>query len=259
MNETSYYNIEKTFLNGLLVRDIADPLPSFDAAGSARAALVAMQEQGLLVAGVRKAGWVTGFLLREELEDGSCDRFIHPFEEAVVLRESAPIVDLILALNQVSWVFVRIFGQVTGIVRREDLQDPPVRMWLFGMITVIEFRLLALIERRFGEESWMEHLSPARLDKARQLQHERQRMNQNPRLIDCLQFSDKAHIVVRDKLLREQLNFASRRRGEEVVKSLEKLRNNLAHAQDIAYLDWETIFALTSNLERVMKVLAPED
>jgi hypothetical protein len=258
MNETTYYNFEKTFLHGLLVMDIADPLPSFDATSSVQTALAAMQERGLPVAAVRNGGWVTGFILSDELVDGMCGDYSHSFDQAIVLSESAPITDLILALNKVPWVFITILGEVTGIVRREDLQDPPVRMWLFGMITVIEYRLLALIERRFEEESWMDHLSPARLEKARRLQEERLRINQNPRLIDCLQFSDKAHLLVRDKVLREQIGFPSRNRGEEVMKSLEKLRNDLAHAQNISLLDWETIFALVNNLERLMKVLAPQ-
>jgi hypothetical protein len=123
---------------------------------------------------------------------------------------------------------------------------------------VLEFRLLALIESRFEGEGWKEHLSPARLEKALRLQMERQRVKQNPRLIDCLQFSDKGHIIIRDKILREQLNIPSRKRGEEVMKSLEKLRNNLAHAQDVALLDWETILALVNNLNRLMNILAPE-
>jgi hypothetical protein len=117
MNETTYYNIEKTFLNGLLVRDIADPLPSFDASGSAKAALAAMIEQGLVVAGVREAGWVTGFLLHDELQEGTCGQSAHSVAEAVVLSESAPITDLILALNTVPWVFIRILGEI-AIVKR---------------------------------------------------------------------------------------------------------------------------------------------
>ena len=69
----------------------------------------------------------------------------HSLEEAVVLKESAPITDLVLALNQVPWVFIRIFGQVTGIVRRGGFQGPPLRMWVFRKVTVNEARFQALI------------------------------------------------------------------------------------------------------------------
>jgi len=113
-------------------------------------------------------------------------------------------------------------------------------------------RFLDLIELRFQDEGWQKYLSNQRLEKALTLQAERQRRNQDPRLLDCLQFSDKAQIVVRDEVLRNQIGFTSRRRGDEVIKNLEKLRNNLAHAQDIVALDWETIVALSENLETVI-------
>jgi hypothetical protein len=128
-------------------------------------------------------------------------------------------------------------------------------MWPFGVITLMEMRFLTLIERRFPEDGWQKHLSNRRLEKASTLQAERQRRNQGPRLLDCLQFSDKAQIVVRDAELRQKIGFASRRRrGEEVIKNLEKLRNNLAHAQDIVSLGWETIVGISENLETVIRI-----
>ncbi len=105
---------------------------------------------------------------------------------------------------------------------------------------------------RFSDESWARYISPARLEKARQLQEERRRRSQDARLLDCLQFSDKAQIVVRDETLRSQAGFASRRRGDEVIKSLERLRNNLAHTQDIIAFDWQTIVAIVENLEKLV-------
>ena len=159
-----------------------------------------------------------------------------------------------LALNQAPFLFVNYLGQVGGIVTRADLQDPPVRMWLFGLITLIEMRFLELIELRFQDDAWQKYLSTNRLEKAISFREERQRRNQDPRLLDCLQFSDKAQILVRDEFLRDQIGFASRRRGEETIKNLEKLRNNLAHAQDIVELDWETIVGLSENLETVIEI-----
>ena len=44
--------------------------------------------------------------------------------------------------------------------------------------------------------------------------------------------------------IRKQTIFASRSQAEAAVKNLEKLRNNLAHAQDILATDWDTILQL---------------
>lgn len=254
MQRHSYYDIDKIFLRSLTVQDIAEPLPSFDSNTPAESVQAAMDFHQLQVVGVREAGYITGYINSLPSGDGPCGDFAHPIQDDQVLPGNAPLTDLVLALNQVPFLFVNLLGEVGGIVTRADLQDPPVRMWLFGLITLIEMRFLDLIELRFQDDGWQKYLSNRRLEKALALQVERQRRKQDPRLLDCLQFSDKAQILVRDETLRNQIGFTSRRRGDEAIKNLEKLRNNLAHAQDIVTLDWETIVALSENLETVIRI-----
>jgi hypothetical protein len=251
---TSYYDVHKTFLRGLAARDIAEPLPSFDAATPAVQAHHSMLLRRHAVAGVRQDGFVCGYLEYQDLGDGVCGDYLRPFDEDTLIPDSTPITEVVLRLDRFPRLFVRSLGTVAGMVTRADLQDPPVRMWLFGMITVLEMRFLHLIEANFSDESWARYLSPARLEKAHQLQAERQRRGQDARLLDCLQFSDKAQIVVRDESLRSQAGILSRRRGDEVTKNLERLRNNLAHTQDIIAFDWQTIVAIVENLERLVAI-----
>ncbi len=71
-------------------------------------------------------------------------------------------------------------------------------------------------------------------------------------MADCLQFSDKAQIIARNEQLRTMTRFESRRQVEEIGKRLEKLRNNLAHSQDIIVDDWHTIVLLSENLDSVL-------
>ena len=252
--ESSYYDSQRVFLRGIIARDVAEPLISFDATTPAEAARAAMVELNQHVAGVRVKGSIAGTIERGELGEGACGAYARPIDEAAVLADSAPITEVILALNKSPRVFIRLLGAVGGVVTRADLQDPPVRMWLFGMITIVEMRLLALIERHYQDESWTRYLSDSRLEKARALQDERRRRGQETRLLDCLQFSDKAQIVVRDEALRGRAGFASRKRGEAVIKDLEALRNSLAHAQDIVAFDWDVIVQLSENLDRVIQM-----
>jgi CBS domain-containing protein len=255
MKRNSYYDIDKIFLRGLTVRDIAEPLPSFDSQTPVKQVRAKMDLHQFQVVGVRENGYVAGYLERSDLgTTGPCGHYCHPIEEAKILKESAPLSDLVLALNTVPYLFVNFLGEVSGIVTRADLDDPPVRMWLFGLITLIEMRFLTLIELHLDGESWQKYISNSRLEKAAALQTERRRRNQDPSLLDCLQFSDKGQIVIRDEYLRKQLGFASRKRGSEAIKNLEKLRNNLAHAQDIVSLDWETIVTISENLEAVVRI-----
>ena len=44
--------------------------------------------------------------------------------------------------------------QVGAIVTRADLQKAPVRLFLFGMITLIEMHFLRIIRDRFEDDSW---------------------------------------------------------------------------------------------------------
>ena len=258
MKRNSYYDIDNTFLRSLTLRDIAEPLPSFDADTPAEAVRRALESHHLLIAGVRENGFIAGYLMIDELGEGPCSLFCHPIQEAKILSGNAPLSELVLALDQVPYFFVEFLGEISGIVTRTDLDDPPVRMWLFGLITLIEMRFLTLINRRFKDDSWQQNLSKKRLEKAVALQAERRRRKQDPDLLDCLQFSDKAQIVVRDEQLREQIGFQSRRQAEQAIKNLEKLRNNLAHAQDIVSLDWQTIVNLSENLEAVIEILTDQ-
>jgi hypothetical protein len=62
-------------------------------------------------------------------------------------------------------------------------------------------------------------------------------------------------IVVRDEVLRAQIGFVSHRRGGQSRIGLERLRNNLAHSQDIVTLDWKIILGLAENPENVIDAL----
>jgi hypothetical protein len=252
MEYPSRYDTDRIFLRGVVARDIAEPLPSFDRNTPADVVRAAMAERNYIVAGVRDGGMVSGYIVGEEVGQGACGDQARVFEEAIVVSDSTPLIELIRALHGSTWVFVTVLGQVGGIVTRADLQDPPVRMWLFGLVTTFEMHFQRLIELHFSDEGWMQYLSPARVGKAQEMAEERKRRNYSPTLLDCLQFSDKGQIIARCEELREKAGFASRRRADEVVKRLEALRNNLAHSQDIVDSDWETIVAIAENLERAI-------
>jgi hypothetical protein len=149
-------------------------------------------------------------------------------------------------------VFVTAFGDVAGVVTREDVQKPPGRMWLFGMVTLIELRYTRLIAELCPGGSWREHLSDGRLRKAEELMAERNRRHRPVGLLDCLQLSDKGQIVARNEDIRRRTVFASRQQAEDGIRLLEGLRNDLAHAQDIVSADWEAIVQLTAHLDRAL-------
>ena len=251
-NRSNHDSLRRVFREGFVAGDVAEPLVSFDATTSCSEAVEVLNARGFDVAGVRREGLAGGYAERSELTAGSCGDHLRAFDESDVVPESMPLAHLVLRLARSPRLFVRVLGSVSGIVTLDDLQKPPVRMWLFGMVTIIEMRMTRLIERFCPDDAWRQFLSASRLEKAGLLQEERRKRNQNPGLLDCLQFSDQGQIVARTEAIRGLTRFASRRQVEQMVRALESLRNSLAHSQDIVSCDWRTIVALSEDIDRVV-------
>ena len=247
-------HLYRIFTENFTARDIATALVSFDETAPAADVKQFMLERHFRIVGIRRHGLVVGFVKQDELDGDTCSDRICEIGQEDVIDAWSPFTSIIAALRDRDRVFVRSFGQIGGLVSRSDLQKPPVRMWLFGMVTIIEMKLNRMIERRFPNDSWCNTISAGRLEKARLLLDERRRRNQDLGLLDCLQFSDKGQLVAKDKQLRDRVGFASRRAAEETIKELETLRNGLAHSQAIASSDWETIFRLAKNLRDILAI-----
>lgn len=250
-NATTIDSMRRIFTEGFHARDIAEPLLSVDSAMPASDLRQWMQQRNLRLVGVRCDGQVVGYVEYDDLQNATCGEAIRPFGDTPV-ADSTPLPDIVLRLSETPHLFVRVLGAVGGIITRHDLEKPPVRMWLFGMITLLEMRTTRLIEIHFPNETWRESLSASRIEKAEQLREERKRRGQNVELIDCLQITDKGQIIAKNADLRNLTRFESRRQVEQVMKMFESLRNNLAHSQDIISGDWEIIVGLSRDLDRVI-------
>ena len=244
-------NSLQLFLNDFTARDLAEPLPSFDETATSAAILAAMTTQRLEIVGVRKAGSMAGWLRASDLQDPSQPLRVRQFDSSSVIVETASLHDVVQKLSVESCLFVRAFGEVSGVIRTCDMQKPPMRMWLFGLVTITELRVTRMIDEVFPQGAWQQYLSEGRLQMAKELQSERRRRHQHPSLLECLQLADKGQIVARDENLRRQTRFSSRRAVESFVNGLQDLRNNLAHAQDISG-DWDVIRDLATNLHRII-------
>ena len=244
--------VRRLFTKGFQIADVAGPLASFDAETPGPAVAAVLDRDGLTIAGVRRDGRVAGFVERDGLGQGPCGVGRKDFAPGTLLPESAPLSAAVRVLAVEPRGFVTAFGEVAGLVTRDDLQKPPGRMWLFGMVTMIELRYTRLIADLCPGEGWREYLSEGRLKKAEDLMAERTRRNRPVGLLDCLQLSDKGTIVARNEAIRAQTVFTSRRQAEDGIRLLEGLRNNLAHAQDVVSADWEAIVQLSGHLDRVL-------
>jgi hypothetical protein len=242
-------HFRRTFLELFSARDIAESLLSFDADANCTEVNKALAHRRRDVASIRIKGAVQGYVRRSDLGKGACADCFRDFASDQLVTGGSSFADVIQVLTRHDYCFVTALGQVAGVIRRDDINKPMVRMWLFGIVTIVEMGLVRLIRERFAGDSWQSLVSAGRLDKARTIQAERQRRNQYCELIDCLQLSDKGQILMEDPQVLGQLGFDSKGAAKRVVKELESLRNHLAHAQDIVTHDWAQIARLTRRVE----------
>ena len=248
--DTQSSRLRRLFFEGFSAMDVAEPLVSFDETARSEDVKQFMDEKSYDLVGVRQNGLVEGYVRRDELTSGTCGERFHPFTpDDDLVPDTANLIDVVksLAINQ--QCFVTILDRVGAIITLTDLEKPPMRMFLFGMITMIEMTMTEVLRRRYPDNSWQEFLSEKRLDIAKKLQEERNRRGQQVELLDCLQFGDKGWIITYDEKLREKLGHTSRKETRNAIKEFETLRNNLAHTQEIIPSGWQRIIIACSRWE----------
>ena len=258
MFDVSKYSIASSerllslFHEGFNVIDLAQPLLSMEKSSCSVDARALMARENLPCLGVRQNGRVTGFVLSGDLnQEGSLKEY-RKFSSDQLLDDTANLDELFEPLSNNELVFIRVLGEVACVVHRNDLEKPPMRMWLFGIITLLEMNATWAVEQLYPKDSWTEMISASRLEKAHLLQDERSRRKQSADLLSCLQFSDKLGILLKEKQHREMLQTGTRREVKNTLKQLESLRNNLAHAQPVVDDNWETIKKLSLQLEIIV-------
>ncbi len=244
----------RLFTRAFSARDIADPFPSFDSDTPALKAREIMQASEWSAAGLRAQGFVKGYIRAEDLADGCCGDHLRGFARGQVVTADATLSDVIYVLTRHRACYVDVLGDVTGVILREHIQKPVVRMWLFGMITIVEMNFTRRIAEYYSDEGWRSLVSEGRLEKAQQLHAERLRRGQHPELLDCLQLSDKIQILIKDTEHLAWMGFDSRRMAKNAAKEFESLRNNLAHTQDIVANDWPQIARMTQRIESLLGI-----
>ena len=250
--KSSLSELRELFERSINVKHVAEPLISFDANYSASQVRKFMEEKDYDDIGVRQNGLVSGYARKSDITNGQLGDYLIAFEPRDLLLETTPLVNVLERLKDIPRAFVIFLGQVGGIVTRGDLQKAPIRMWLFGLVSLIEMQLLRLIREYHSAESWKLLISPKRLTQAEVLLADRRKRNEAIDLADCIQFADKRDIVVKTEGLCKLLGFTSKNIAKGLLKELEDLRNQLAHSQDILTGSWPDIANLIAKSEHLL-------
>lgn len=242
-------NFKRLYMDIFTAKDIAEGLLSFDAGTTGKQAAADLSQHHSAVASVRIGGVVQGYVRAPDIGTDSLVDCCRPFTVDQVVGSTATFTDVIHVLTRHDYCFVTFLGNVGGVICRDDINKPMARMWLFGIVTMVEMALVQLLHEIYPGDSWQEKLSAGRLQKAFDIKAERQRRNQYCDLMDCLQLSDKAQVLITAPDGMARMGFESKRVAKRVIKELESLRNNLAHAQDIVQHDWPQIARMSKRIE----------
>ena len=107
---------------------------------------------------------------------------------------------------------------------------PPVRIYLFGVLSLVEMHLSFWIRNELPDDSWRDMVPKNRLRAATRLQERKRKQGHDTSLLDCLSLGDKKEIA-------RQSPEVLRRLGIDVQKATgfdaaQELRNQLAHAYE---------------------------
>ncbi|MGD0309067.1 MAG: hypothetical protein ABSC02_07235 [Acidobacteriota bacterium] len=251
--KSSLLDLREIFEHSLAARDLAEPLASFDDSQAVEIVRAFMEMEDFDVVGVRHSGRIVGYAERSALLCGVLSDHLLVFKKAVVFSDVAPIVEVLRCLVDTPQVFVCTKDHVWGIITRGDLQKAPMRMCLFGLISLLEMQLLRLIRDMYPGGTWRSMLSAPRIDSAEKILSDRRCRNEGTDLADCLQFADKRTIIAKSEGLRVRLGFESCSKAESLLKDLEKLRDDLAHSQDILAGRWPGIVELAKMAETLLE------
>jgi len=249
-------DLRSLFENNITIEYVAEPLKSVSANSDVAQVLTWMRERDFDVVGVETAAIISGYVEISSLisvTEGKCGDYQRAFHPQELIALSTPLIKLLPILQQTPRLFVLDCNQVTGIITCGDLQKAPVRMLLFGLVTLLEMNLLRLVRLYYLQDTWREVLKSDRWEAAQKLWRESQQRNEATDLLDYLQFCDKRDLILHQPELIQKLGIKSKRSGERLLKSAEHLRNRLAHAQDlVSGSSWTDLISLAQDMEKLL-------
>lgn len=246
------------FAAGIQARAILEPLQCCPADAPALEMKRILEKRGFDVAGVQQKpdGPVIGYVEREQLQGVNASEHLLHLNSEQLVSDSTSISEVLAALQSKERVFVVVGAGVKGIITRADLNKPPVRIYLFGLISLLEMHLRYWVRAVYGDESWETKLKANRLETAKNLQEARRTRNDHISLLACLQFSDLRQLVLDAEEIRTKLNLGSKTKGKALLENAEELRNRLAHSQDdlVEGMSWEQLIDLVESIYETVSV-----
>jgi hypothetical protein len=212
-----------------------------------------MEERNFDVMGLVDGDTISRYVSRKRLGKGTCHDNGIPIEPREIVSSTTALVDLLRIMKHRDHLFVLGGFKLESIVTSADLQKPPVRMLLFSMVSLLDMFMLVLVKRHYPDELLRSALKPKRLEEVQKLYNLRREMNEEIDLADCLQLADKRDLILK-VIAPQRLGFNKREAADKLFKHAEKLRNHLAHSQDLVLgTSWAEVIDLTEQIDGLLQ------
>jgi hypothetical protein len=240
--------------DSLLVRHIAVPLESCSVNDDAKMVRGRMEEKNYDVLGVKENGVIQGYVRRQDLKAGRCRDCIKQFQPMEIIASTTPLIELLPLLRVKTHYFVLERTKMTSLVTRADMQKSPVRMLLFGLVSLLEMYLLEMVRLCYPGDSLREKLAPGRLEKAQNLLSALSGKDEEIDLAGCLKMADKRDLLIQVPGFLEFFSLGDGKQAGKQFKDMERLRDNLAHGKDlIAGSGWDAVLAVADHLDDFLR------
>ena len=138
-------DLKNLFTQGITVKYIAESFRSFDDTADANAVHTFMMDMEYDVVGVRQNGKLVGYVEQHKLGGGQLIDHLNKFTSTDIIPYTTSLAQVFQSFRQKERLYIESLNDVTGIVTKGDLQKHPVRLWLFGIISLVEMQMLRII------------------------------------------------------------------------------------------------------------------
>lgn len=243
-------SLRRLIETGITVGSIGEPLYTVDRDQVGPKLAKDLRKRSFDRCGVTAEGRVVGTVSLKSLKSGQ------PVEQIGLDRlaaETTPLWNAMPRIVEQGWLLLLPADGEMTIVTAADLAKQPPRLLMFGLVSLLEMTMLALIRREYDEAGVQESLPAGRARKARDLLEERRKANQETDLVDCLQLCDEATLCKKSDRIREALEFDSKGKCQSTFGEIESLRNLLAHGRHPAPNgEWQAIVDLVAEIDRLI-------
>ena len=161
--KSSSADLRDLFKDSITVKYLAEPLKSVPACEDAAKLRSWMEARDFDVLGIEENGTVCGYVERSHLGKGKCNDYQQIFHPSELIAAATPLMELLPLLREKPRLFVLESNRINGIVTCGDLQKAPVRMLLFGLVTLLEMNSTGLIAKVISKRT-EELISPMQED-----------------------------------------------------------------------------------------------